>query len=402
MMRFNGLKGIARRKETGSSGAGAPAAAFGKTHSRILPQRGICMRLAFRELKYNWKKYLLIESIVVLMMFMVLFLSGLVNGLGRAVSAGVENMPADTFVMSEDSEKLLTVSSLTAREADAVRAEAGDRATPIDVQRMYLQTDAGSDKLDVTYFAIDPNGFLNPEVTEGEKLTAEENAIVLDDAFKTDGIRVGDTVLDSASGLTLRVVGFTEDAMYGHTAVGYLSTKTYRRIMNQVNPQFGDTVHAEALQGDLDVPAAGTVSYTKAEVIQAIPGYQAEQMTITMVQWLLLVITAFVIGIFFFVINLQKEKEFGVLKAIGTGMGRLVKMIVSQVVLIAAGGALIAVLLVVLMRAGLPASMPFYLVGNQVVLVLAAFVGISVLGSLATVNRVSRIDPASIIGGEFS
>lgn len=46
------------------------------------------MRLAWKELKYNWKRYLLIEIIVVLMMFMVLFLSGLVQGLGRAVSSG--------------------------------------------------------------------------------------------------------------------------------------------------------------------------------------------------------------------------------------------------------------------------------------------------------------------------
>ena len=38
----------------------------------------------------------------------------------------------------------------------------------------------------------------------------------------------------------------------------------------------------------------------------------------------MVVITALVIGIFFFVINLQKEKEFGVLKAIGTSMGSLV------------------------------------------------------------------------------
>ena len=68
------------------------------------------MKLALKELKYNWKKYVLVGIIVVLMMFMVLFLSGLVNGLGRAVSSGVDNMRTDYFVMSDDAEKLLTVS----------------------------------------------------------------------------------------------------------------------------------------------------------------------------------------------------------------------------------------------------------------------------------------------------
>ncbi len=63
------------------------------------------MRLGIRELRHNWKKYLLVEIIVVLMMFMVLFLSGLVKGLGRAVSSGIDNMKADTFILKEDAEK---------------------------------------------------------------------------------------------------------------------------------------------------------------------------------------------------------------------------------------------------------------------------------------------------------
>ena len=61
----------------------------------------------------------------------------------------------------------------------------------------------------------------------------------------------------------------------------------------------------------------------------------------------------------------------------------------------------IAAGLVVLMSEALPQTMPFFLVWNQVALVLCAFVLISVLGSLATVIRVSKIDPAQIIGGDF-
>lgn len=261
------------------------------------------MKLAWKELKYNWKKYLLVEIIVILMMFMVLFLSGLVKGLGRAVSSGVDNMQADSFILSDDAEKLLTVSNLTADEYSAVQKEYGDRATPLDIQRMYLQKKDGSDKIDVTYFAIDPEGFLNPDVYKGEQLGEEEGSVILDDDFESKGIQLGDTVKDSASGKGLKVVGFTKDAMYGHTSIGYISTGTYASIMKKVNPMYQETVHAAAIQGE-----AG--HYVKEEIVKAIPGYQAEQMTITMVEWLFVVITALIIGIFFFVINLQKEKEF--------------------------------------------------------------------------------------------
>ncbi len=359
------------------------------------------MKLAWKELKYNWKKYILIGIIVILMMFMVLFLSGLVNGLGRAVSSGVENMRADYFVLSDDAEKLLTVSNLTKKEYRTLEQSYHDDVTPVDIQRMYIQKGDGNDKIDVTYFAIDPDSFLNPKVFEGQRLGSDGAAVVLDDDYQSKGIKVGDKIEDSASGKKLKVVGFTKDAMYGHTSVGYISTATYASIMKKSNPMYQETVHAAAVRGAKKTSVDGTKTYMKQTIIQAIPGYQAEQMTIRMVEWLLVVITAMIIGIFFFVINLQKEKEYGVLKAIGTGTMRLARMILCQVVLIAVCGAAIAAGLVVLMRAALPQTMPFFLVWSQVGAVLCAFVLISILGSLATVIRVSKIDPARIIGGDF-
>ena len=359
------------------------------------------MRLGIKELKHSWKKYLLIEIIVVLMMFMVLFLSGLVKGLGRAVSSGIDNMNAETFILKEGSEKLITLSSLSQEQYDAIQKEYGDKATSIDIQRMYFQRDENAEKENVTYFAIDPDSFLNPDVYEGEKLPSKEDTVVLDDDYESDGISVGDEIIDSASGITLKVVGFTKDAMYGHTSIAYISRETYGQIMKKINPMYQETVHAAAVQGSIKDPVDGTEDYSKADIIKAIPGYQAEQMTITMIEWLLVVITALVIGIFFFVINLQKEKEFGVLKAIGTGMGSLVGLILCQVFVIAVFGALAAAGLVAVMSAALPATMPFYLQGAQAAIVLCAFVLISILGSLATVIRVAKIDPAQIIGGDF-
>ena len=147
------------------------------------------MQLAWKEMRHNWKKYLLVEVIVILMMFMVIFLSGLVKGLGRAVSSSVDNMPADRFILSDDSEKILTVSNLTPDEYTAVQNKYKDKATPIDVQRTYLQKGNKGDKQDVTYFAIDPDGFLSPKVTQGKKLTTEKNTIVLDDDFERSVLR---------------------------------------------------------------------------------------------------------------------------------------------------------------------------------------------------------------------
>ena len=65
------------------------------------------MKLAWKELKHSKTKYLLIESIIILMMFMVIFLSGLANGLARAVSASIEKEDAKYYVISNDSQNLI-------------------------------------------------------------------------------------------------------------------------------------------------------------------------------------------------------------------------------------------------------------------------------------------------------
>lgn len=63
------------------------------------------IKLAWKEMKYNRKKYLLVEIIVVLMLFMVLFLSGLVKELGRAFASDAKLILADEPTASLDSRR---------------------------------------------------------------------------------------------------------------------------------------------------------------------------------------------------------------------------------------------------------------------------------------------------------
>ncbi len=360
------------------------------------------MRLALKDLKHNVRHYLLVTIIIVLLMFMVLFLSGLVDGLGRAVSSGIEQLPADGFVLKEDAECLITVSSVTEEELLSVESQVDTKVATLDIFRTFLEKKSSDEKIDITYFAVNPEDFLNPEAYFGKKLSAQdENSIVLDDDFEAEGIQVGDVVVDSASGLELKVTGFTKDQMYGHIPIGFVSVETFRSIMQGINPNYQPKYHAFALKDMSDkVNIKGLETYTKAEIIDELPGYKAEQMTIKMVDWMLVFITAVIIGIFFFVINMQKEKEFGVLKAIGVSMGELATFIACEVGTVALIGALIAAALVGMMARALPGTMPFYLQTGNVILILCAFILISLFGSLFSIVKVAKIDPAGIIGGD--
>ena len=125
------------------------------------------MKLALKELLYNRKKYLLIEAVIVLLMFMVLFLSGLAEGLGLAVRSGIQTIPAEYFLVSDTAENLITVSNLENTVLAQAEAMTDGKVAPLDIQRMYLVKENSDEKLDITYFAIPAGSFLEPEVFEG-------------------------------------------------------------------------------------------------------------------------------------------------------------------------------------------------------------------------------------------
>ena len=74
------------------------------------------MKFAWNEIKYQPKKFILIEVLIVIMMFMVIFLSGLTNGLGRINTAQIENFGEVQYILSKDSEGVIPFSNFQKRE----------------------------------------------------------------------------------------------------------------------------------------------------------------------------------------------------------------------------------------------------------------------------------------------
>jgi len=361
------------------------------------------MKLAWKELKHSKTKFLLIESIIILMIFMVIFLSGLANGLARAVSASIENADAKFFVISDDAENMIGTSSLPKEILGQVTSMTGDNVTNLDIQRTNLITSQSDTKIDVTYFAIDTNGFLLPKITEGSAISNLDTqyTIVLDSSFRDDNIAVGDVVKDSTTGIQLKVVGFTKDEMYGHSPVGFISMNTYNDINLKINPDFKEKYNAIAIQGsDINnIKIDGMSVIDKATIVSNIPGYLAEQLTINMIVWVLVVVSAAILGVFFYVITIQKLKQFGILKAIGMEMREITMMLTSQVLILALFGTIIGNVLAFGMASILPRSMPFHLEIPTVIVISVVFIIVTLVTSLLSIRKVAKVDPIVIIGG---
>lgn len=370
------------------------------------------MFLAIRELKHAKLRFIMIGMILVLISWLVFILSGLGNGLSALSAATFKNMDAD-YVVFEDGSRHSMLRSVISEDLSEELKNQGhvkDAAPMGSRTAVILKENATMDdeKIDVSLLGVNPGTFLEPEVIEGEPLAeGEDLEVIVNDVLKNQGIEIGDTVQIEGADQVIKVVGFVENQSFNHLPAIFMTMDLWRTIhfaapgsdMGVPNP-----VNAIMLQGenivaeDLNQSIEGIETATKQEAINGIPGYTAENGTIMMMLGFLLAISAFVIAVFFYVITLQKSNQFGIMKAIGASNSFLGKAVVSQVFIIAVISIGLGILLTYGTALILPEGMPFALDAKLVITYALILLVVSVLSSLFSVRKITKIDPLQAIG----
>ncbi|QMV44035.1 ABC transporter permease [Cohnella cholangitidis] len=369
------------------------------------------MYLAIREMRFAKVRYSLIATIMLLVAFLVLFVTGLARGLAYDNAASIQNMDATHFIMEKESNHRFTRSQL----GEPVLAQAGSIAgeknvQPLGVKMTTVTTEGTAHKLDVTLLAVNQEGWLLPSVTEGTAAQSE-GQVVVDDQLKDSGIGIGTEILDQASGMKWTVSGFVSHESFSHSPAVFLNVRDWQQLQLKsaewqgANGTATDIRYSaiavkankeQAKQMAAALPDAEVV--TKPDAVSAIPGYKEEQGSLLMMIVFLFVISAFVLAVFFYVITIQKSSQFGILKAIGTRTSYLVRSVALQVLLLSVGSLVVSVLLVQAIEAVLPNGMPFQLDVSTLASTCGAFIGMSLIGSLLSVWKVTRIDALDAIG----
>ncbi|AQY50412.1 ABC transporter, permease protein [Listeria weihenstephanensis FSL R9-0317] len=359
------------------------------------------MFLAWRELRHAKLRYFLIGLIMVLIVWLVLFVSGLANGLANDNGAAINSSKATYYVLQKDSDNRLTRSNLTETQADKVTDQVEKtEATNLGVQMGTITPPTKDKKTDITYFATDLDSFMKPDITEGNMAKAKDE-VVADISLKESGYELNDQVKDSATGQKFTITGFTKDNTFSHSPVLFTNWDGWD-LVHQTNKGAEGAYTAVALhisEKTADKLSLGNLELaTSKEVLQGIPGYSEEQGSLLMMIAFLFVIAAFVLAAFFYVITIQKINQFGILKAVGARTAYLGRSIVSQVILLSIVSLLIGNALTFGLAAILPASMPFALSPLLAIGCSVLFLIVTVLGSLLSLYRVAKIDALEAIG----
>jgi putative ABC transport system permease protein len=368
------------------------------------------MFLTLREFKHSRLRYLLIATIMTLVAWLVFLLSGLANGLGTGNAAALMNMPADYLIFQTDSRFSMSRSILPMQTLNQVKQVTGVKAAA-PLGELTVTTElANSSKLDVTILGIDPTSFLAPPIVEGQMLQAGSgNGVVLDSSAKNDNnLKLGDTLKVTPGGQIVTVVGFTRNQTYSHLPVMFMNIQQWQAIKfppstTNAKAQSSDSLSAIAVQMDeataTKVKAlAGVEVANRATAVNKLPGYSEESGSVNMILGFLLLIAAFIMAAFFYVIILQKTNQFGILKALGARTNFLVRDTVAQVVLVALAGVVIGGILTYGVAAIMPAKVPFALDSGQLLFYSLVLVVVAMGSSLLSLRYIAKIDPLIAIG----
>lgn len=349
------------------------------------------MFLAWNEIKYNKLKFGLIIGILVLISYLLFLLSGLANGLINMNTEGIKKWQADAIVLNKDANQTVQQSVITTSDVK------GTFKKEAPLKQMGVIASKGNSEENAILFGVTSNSFLIPKIKEGKEFN-KDNEVVIDQSLKDKGFKVNDIINLSQSDEKLHIVGVSESAKYNASPVIFTNNKTMEKINPALSSDKTNSVvvkdsHWNDKKVNSDLEVIGIDDF-----VENLPGYKPQNLTMNFMITFLFVISATVIGVFLYVITLQKKSLFGVLKAQGFTNGFLMKMVLAQTFILALIGSLIGLILTLLTSLILPKAVPIQFDVVTLIIFGIVLILISLVGSLFSVLSIRKIDPLKAIG----
>ncbi|WP_270218633.1 ABC transporter permease [Enterococcus lactis] len=356
------------------------------------------MFLALNEIMHSKLRYALVAGVMFLIAYLVFFLTGLAYGLAQDNRTAVDKWEADSIVLSKDANSNLGVSMITKKTAEEV--EGGKVAYLAQTPGVVTSKDSTDEgKINVSFFGIDKDQFIMPNLVEGKAFNNDDEAIGDSSLKKEYGLAVGDTVKLSGSDKTFKLTGFTDHAKFNVSPVLYTTINAYQQIrFEKEDTSENARINAIVVRGKINDLPEDLEQIKISKFINELPGYNAQVLTFGFMIGFLIVIAAIVIGIFIYVLTMQKINIFGVMKAQGITGGFIARSVVAQTFILSFVGILLGLVGTVGTSLVLPDAVPFqsnWLFFGVISLLMLV---VAVLGALFSVRTIVKIDPLKAIG----
>jgi putative ABC transport system permease protein len=345
-------------------------------------------------------------ALVVLVMLLVV-LGGLTDGLTLGANAAFRAQTGQLVVFSDDARLSLLRSRIDAEVADEVAATEGVEAVrPLGVSLVGATRDGSDESIPAAVLATTGG-------VDGIETTPADGTAVVDSEFRDEGVEVGDTLAVGPTGVPVEVAGFIDDTSYLYQLGMWVSPETWRTVLAEVRPDAVftadqsqalvvdapglDAEELEQLAQRIDDATGTTETVTLEEAGLALPGVTQQASTFRAIIGTTFFVVGLVVALFFVLLTIEHLPLFAVLKALGASDRQVTGGVVVQAIAVAVGAGLIGLAVSFGLGLLLSSVTPFTFTISRAVQVLVGVVLVSVLGSLVSLRRVRRVEPASVI-----
>jgi putative ABC transport system permease protein len=340
---------------------------------------------------------------VAVALVMALALDSIFAGTTRQVSRYIDSSAADVFVSEKGVRTIhMSVSVLADSVLDTITELPGVAwAEPILFSSDSVQSDLG-DRRASYVIGYEPGGRGGPAtIVSGEE--PEANELVLDESAATAlSVQVGDTV--ETLGRTWQISGLTTGMTSITNTTAYVR---YDDLAAALGRQGTPSYVLVGTRGDADEVAL-EIEEATGQTAQTRPRFSAEERAIVRQMstdlMLIMSVAAFVValavvGLTLYASVLSRLRDIGVMKALGSDGLRVSQLVLTQAAWTVSIAMAIAVALTYSIGAIVAALAPdidLVVEARSVARIGIAAVFVGLVGAIAPIFRVSRVDPASV------
>jgi putative ABC transport system permease protein len=333
---------------------------------------------------------------------LIVVIQSLYQGYTRRIGSFAERVPVDLWIAEADTNGFIYTSLIPeGREVEVAAVPGVGQVVPLYGRRLRFATAHGSDDAYFLAYGLPPA----LAAAAGLDLPAR-GEVVLDRVLANQaGLAVGDTV--TVRGHPLTVSRIADLAGAGVSQFAIMSADDAR-----------DTIMVPGYANFLLVrvaPGAATAQVATA-ITQGVPGVRAMSRSefadanrgeisglfVPIVRVLLVVaflVGSAVVGVTIYAATVERTREYGVIKALGASRRDLVRIVLTQSVVIGVAGFLVGVPLAAAVNRIASQIVPRFITlirWQDLAAVFAAALGMAVVAALIPIRRVASIDPASV------
>jgi putative ABC transport system permease protein len=377
--------------------------------SRIKFLHMMSISIALRNLLQDRFRLILSIAGVASAVMLVLILEGFVAGLYLQVGAYLENAPGSIVVNQQGVTNLLGATSILPPDAEGEvrRIDGVEDAVPLLSQFVILDL---HELKQPAYLIGYPSGDSPPvqrggpwQLSEGRELEADDEMIFDRVLAERHSLQVGDRF--ELMGTGFWIVGLSEGTTSWMTSFVFIRKSAAEVLFGAPDATSlllvttSTSAHENSLQESL-ASIEGIDALPKSEVIQNDTKLLVEVFSapIRLMAGIAFLVGVLVVGLVIYTATVERYREYGVLKAIGSGNGLLYRLVGVQAAVASSLGSIGGLALAAAAAELIMLSRPEFLIilrPSSIAIAFVSGVGMAVLAGLIPARSVARLEPAA-------